>query len=324
LPFAESIGGVGGGPFEMMLVMQAFGRALVLEPYLSTVVLGGTAINLAGAERQRADLLPRVAAGTMKLAFASSEPQARYDLSDVLTIAKPANKGWVLNGEKCSVLHGDSADMLIVSARTNGVRDEPGGITLFLVDAQSQGLSRRPYTLRDGSRAAQITLADVQVSSDTVLGEVDAGLPVMARVIEAGIAANCAEVVGAMEAIHDMTLEYIKTRKQFGQPIGRNQVLQHRSAEMFVAVEQARSMAMYAAMAMSEPDPAARERGISMAKVAVSQAGKFVSQQGIQLHGGIGIAEECAVGHYFRRIMVIEHTFGDTAYHLARLAERVG
>jgi alkylation response protein AidB-like acyl-CoA dehydrogenase len=230
----------------------------------------------------------------------------------------------VLDGEKAGVLHGDSADMLIFSARTTGGGDEPGGITLFLVDACSQGVSRRAYTLRDGSRAAQITLANVQVSSDAVLGEVDAGLPVMARVIEAGIAANCAEVVGAMEAIHDMTLEYIKTRRQFGQPIGRNQVLQHRSAEMFVALEQGRSMAMHAAMAMSEPDSAARERGISMAKVGVSQAGRFVSQQGVQLHGGIGIAEECAVGHYFRRIMVIEHTFGDTAYHLARLAERVG
>ncbi len=323
LPFAEDYGGFGGTAVEVMLVMQAFGRVLAVEPYLSTVVLGGTAINLAGTQAHKAELLPQVAAGKLKLAFGHSERQARYDVTDVLTTAKPSNGGWVLEGGKSLVSHGDSADRLIVSARTAGERDDPYGISLFLVDAGANGVARRGYTMRDGTRAAEIALSGVQVSRADLLGEPGEALPVIERIMEAGIAATAAEVVGAMETIQSMTLEYLKTREQFGQPIGRNQVLQHRSAEMFVALEQGRSMAMLAAVSVDEPDPVERAHAISTAKVGVGQAGKFVSQQGIQLHGGIGMTEEYAVGHYFRRIMVIEHTFGDTSYHLARLADAV-
>lgn len=323
LPFAEEHGGFGGGAVDVMLLMQSFGRALVLEPYLATVVLGGTAIKLAGSAAQQAEIIPGIAEGTTKLGFAHYERQSRYDITDILTTAKPNGAGWVLEGAKSVVLHGDTADKLVVSARTSGGRDDEGGLSLFLVDANAAGLARRGYTLRDETRAAEISLSGVKVSKDDLLGEVGNALPVIRRVVEAGIAATSAEVIGTMETMQSMTLEYLKTRVQFGKPIGENQALQHRAAEMLVAMEQGRSMAMLAAMMVDEPDAAERERNISMAKVGVGQSGRFVSQNAIQLHGGIGMTEEYAIGHFFRRVMVIEHMFGDTAYHLDRLADQV-
>jgi len=323
LPFAEDYGGFGGGPIDVMLVTEAFGRVLALEPYLATVVLGGTALRLAGSEAQKVALLPQVAEGGLILAFAHGERQARYDLSDVLTTARPKGSGWVLDGAKSVVLHGDSAQRLVVSARTSGERDDPNGITLFILDAAANGVARRAYPMRDGTRAAEISLSDVEVSSDEVLGEIGAAFPVIERIVEAGIAATAAEAVGAMEAMQAMTLEYLKTRQQFGRPIGDNQALQHRATEMLMELERGRSMAMLAAMMVDEPDAAERTRNIAMAKVGVDQASKFVSQNAIQLHGGIGMTEEYALGHYFRRCMAIEHTFGDTAHHLSRLADQV-
>ncbi len=321
LPFAEEHGGFGGGPVDVMLVMQEFGRALALEPYLATVVLGGGAVRLAGSAAQQAAILPAIAEGGLKLAFAHSEREARYDLADVQTTAKRANGGWVLDGAKSVVLHGDSADKLVVSARVKGERDDPDGIGLFLVDAGAEGLARRGYALRDETRAAEISLTNVVAAE--ILGEPGAAFGTIARVVEAGIAAMGAEAVGAMETMQSMTLEYSRTREQFGKPIGTNQVVQHRLSEMLMALEQGRSMAMLAAMSVDEPDAAERARAISMAKIGFGQAARFVSQQAIQLHGGIGMTEEYAVGHYFRRALVIEHTFGDTAYHLARLAAEV-
>jgi pimeloyl-CoA dehydrogenase small subunit len=323
LPFPEDYGGFGGGPIEVMLVMEAFGRVLALEPYLATVVLGGTALRLAGNEKQKSAILPQIAEGGMILAFAHGERQARYDLTDVLTIAKPKGGGWVLDGAKSVALHGDSAQRLIVSARTAGEREDPEGITLFIVDAAANGVARRAYPMRDGTRAAEISLSGVEVAEEDVLGEIGAGFPVIERVVEAGIAATAAEAVGAMETMQAMTLEYLKTRTQFGRPIGQNQALQHRATEMLMELERGRSMAMLAAMMVEEPDAAERAHNIAMAKVGVGQASKFVSQNAIQLHGGIGMTEEYAVGHYFRRCMVIEHTFGDTAHHLSRLADQV-
>ena len=323
LPFAESYGGFGGGPIEVMLVMEALGRVLALEPYLATVVLTGTALRLAGSEAQKSRILPQIAEGQMILAFAHGERQARYDLTDVLTTAKPKGSGWLLDGAKSVVLHGADAGRLVVSARTSGERDDPEGITLFLVDAAANGVARRSYPMREGTRAAEISLSDVEVGSEDVLGEVGKGLPVIDRVVEAGIAATAAEAVGAMEAMQAMTLEYLKTRQQFGRPIGENQVLQHRAAEMLMELERGRSMAMLAAMMVEEPDAAERAHNIAMVKVGVGQASKFVSQNAVQLHGGIGMTEEYAVGHYFRRCMVIEHLFGDTAHHLSRLADQV-
>ncbi len=323
LPFAEEYGGFGGGAVEIMLVMEAFGRALILEPYLATVVLGGTAVRLGGSEAQRAAILPAIANGSLKLAFAHGERQARYDVTDVMTTAKRNAAGWVLDGAKSVVTHGDCADRLVVSARSSGERDDRAGITLFLVDAAAAGVARRGYAMRDGQRAAELSLSGVQVGQADVLGEVGDGMALIERVIEAGIAATAAESVGAMEALHTMTLEYSRTREQFGKPIGSYQVVQHRLAEMLMSLEQGRSMAMLAAMMVDAADAAERAHNIAMAKVGIGQAGRFVSQNAVQLHGGIGMTEELAVGHYFRRCMVIERLFGDTAHYLGRLAEQV-
>ena len=323
LPFAEEYGGFGGGAQEVMLVMQAFGRVLVLEPFLSTVVLAGTAVRTAGTAEQKRAILPAIAEGTLKLAFAHSERQARYDLTDVVTTAKRSGSGWVLDGSKSVVSHGDSADRLVISARTAGDRYDTDGITLFLVDASTDGLARRGYNTRDETRAADIALSNVRVSDADVLGAVGQGLAIVETVIEAGIAATAAETVGAMEAMNEMTLEYSKTRVQFGQPIGSYQVVQHRLADMFMSQEQGRSMAMLATMMVDHDDPAERAHNMAMAKVGVAQAGRYVSQSAVQMHGGIGMTEEYAVGHYFRRCMVMERLFGDPAYYLQRLADEV-
>jgi pimeloyl-CoA dehydrogenase small subunit len=320
LPFAEQYGGFGGGAQEIMLVMQAFGRVLVLEPFLSTVVLGGTAIKVAGSEAQKITLLPAIAEGGLKLAFAHGERQARYDLTDVVTTARQNGSGWILDGSKTVVSHGESADKLIVSARTSGERYDEDGITLFLVDAAAPGVARRGYATRDETRAADVSLSNAH---GEVLGNVGKGLAIIEKIVEAGIAATAAETVGAMEAMNEMTLEYSKTRVQFGQPIGSYQVVQHRLSDMFMTQEQGRSMAMLATMSVDNPEDTERRHDFAMAKVGVGQAGRFVSQSAVQMHGGIGMTEEYAVGHYFRRCMVIERLFGDPAYYLQRLANEI-
>lgn len=323
LPFAEEYGGFGGGAQEVMLVMQAFGRVLVLEPFLPTVVLGGTAIQTAGSDAQKKALLPAIAEGRLKLAFAHGERQARYDLTDVVTSAKRSGGGWVLDGSKTVVSHGEAADKLIVSARTSGERYDEDGITLFLIDASAQGVARRGYATRDETRAADVSLSNVSVSDADVLGQPGKGLAIIETIVEAGIAATAAETVGAMEAMNEMTLEYSKTRVQFGQPIGSYQVVQHRLSDMFMAQEQGRSMAMLATMSVDNADDTERRHDLALAKVGVGQAGRYVSQSAVQMHGGIGMTEEYAVGHYFRRCMVIERLFGDPAYYLQRLANEI-
>jgi pimeloyl-CoA dehydrogenase small subunit len=320
LPFAEEYGGFGGGAVEVMLVMQAFGRVLVLEPFLATVVLGGTAIQTAGSKEQRMTLLPAIAAGDLKLAFAHGERQARYDLTDVVTTAKQNGSGWLLDGSKTVVSHGEAADKLIVSARTSGDRYDEHGISLFLVDGNAQGVARRGYATRDETRAADVSLSNAH---GELLGEAGHGLAVIEKIVEAGIAATAAETVGAMETMNEMTLEYSKTRVQFGQPIGSYQVVQHRLADMFMTQEQGRSMAILATMSVDNPDAAERRHDFAMAKVGVGQAGRYVSQSAVQMHGGIGMTEEYAVGHYFRRCMVIERLWGDPAYYLQRLANEI-
>ncbi len=324
LPFAEEYGGFGGGPQEVMLVMQAFGRVLVLEPYFATVVLAGSAVMTAGSAAQKTAILPAIAEGSLKMAFAHGERQARYDLTDVITTAKRNGAGWVLDGSKTVVAHGEAADKIIVSARTSGERYDPDGITLFVVDATAPGVARRGYLSRDDTRAADLSLSNVAVTEADVLGGVGNGLPIIRQVIEAGIAATAAETVGAMEAMNEMTLEYSKTRVQFGQPIGTYQVVQHRLADMFMAQEQGRSMAMLATMSIDNPDDTKRAHDIALAKVGIGQAGRYVSQSAVQMHGGIGMTEEYAVGHYFRRCMVIERLFGDPAFYLQQLAAEVG
>ena len=317
LPFAEEHGGFGGNAVDVMIVMEALGRVLALEPYLATVVMAGTAIGHAASAAQKEALIPQIADGSLRLAVAHGERQARYDLNDVVTTAKRAGSGWRLDGAKSVVVHGDSADRLIVSARVSGDRHDRDGIGLFLVDPQASGVARRAYPMRDGTHAADIALSAVEAEA---LGEPGQGLATIERVVEAAIAATSAEAVGAMETMLNMTIEYLKTRVQFGRPIGDNQALQHRATEMMIAMEQGRSLTMLASVMVDDEDGAKRAHDISTAKVGVGQAARFVSQNAVQLHGGIGMTDEYAVGHYFRRCMVIEHSFGDTGYHLARLA----
>lgn len=324
LPFPEALGGVGGGAVETMIVMEAFGRGLVLEPYLATVILGGGALRLAGSAAQQQALIPELAAGKLRLAFAHGERQARYDLADVVTTAKPAGGGFVLNGDKAVVLHGDSADRLIVSARTAGGPREAKGISLFIVEAGAPGVAIRGYPTVDGLRAAEITFREVKLPPDALLGPRDEALPVIEAVTDLGIAAIAAEAVGAMGALHALTVEYLKTRRQFGVPIGTFQTLQHRAVDMLVAWEQARSMAYLATMMAGAEDATERRRALSAAKVQVGRSARFVGEQAIQLHGGIGMTMEYKAGHYFKRLGMIDTLFGDADHHLAFVAAAGG
>ena len=324
LPFPESQGGSGGGPIETMLVMEAFGRALALEPYLATVVLGGGFLRHGGNDALSADLVPKIAGGGLTLAFAQTERHSRWNLADISTTATRDGAGWRLDGEKGVVLHGDTADKLVVTARIGGGQRDRDGIGVFVVDANAPGLSRRGYPTQDGLRAAEVTLAGVRVGPEAVLGEPGAGLPLIERVVDEAIAALCAEAVGAMAVMHELTVEYLKTRRQFGREIGSFQVLQHRAVDMLVALEQARSMAMFATMMAAEENIVERRNAISAAKVQIGRSGKFVGQQAIQLHGGIGMTMEYKVGHYFKRMTMIDTTFGDADHHLRRLARSGG
>ncbi len=320
LPFAERYGGSGGGPVETMIAMEAFGRALALEPFLATVVLGGGFLRHGGNAEQCAALIPKIADGSLTIAFAHTERQSRYNLADIATRAARDGAGWVLDGEKGVVLHGDSADRLIVTARTSGGRRDREEVGLFLVDAKAAGVSRRGYPTQDGLRAAEITLVGVRVGPEGVLGEAGAALPLVERVVDEAIAALCAEAVGAMAVMHELTVEYLKTRRQFGREIGSFQVLQHRAVDMLVALEQARSMAMFATMMTAEDNAAERRSALSAAKVQIGRSGRLVGQQAIQLHGGIGMTMEYKVGHYFKRVTMIDTLFGDAGHHLRALA----
>jgi pimeloyl-CoA dehydrogenase small subunit len=322
LPFAESYGGSAGGPVETMIAMEAFGRALALEPFLATVVLGGGFLRHGGSTEQCVELIPKIADGSLTLAFAHTERQSRYDLHDIDTRAVRDGTGWVLDGEKGVVLHGDTADKLVVTARVGGGRRDRDGVGVFIVDGKAEGVSRRGYPTQDGLRAAEIALAGVRVGPQGVLGEPGAALPLAERVVDEAIAALGAEAVGAMAAMHDLTVEYLKTRRQFGREIGSFQILQHRAVDMLIALEQARSMAMLATMMAGEDDATERRNAVAAAKVQIGRSGKFIGQQAIQLHGGIGMTMEYKVGHYFKRVTMIDTMFGDADYHLRELARR--
>jgi len=318
IPFPEEHGGLGMSGVETMVVMEAIGNGLVAEPYLSTVVMGGGAVALAGSDEQKAEILPAVAEGQCKLAFAFAERQARYNLQDVEVRAAKSNGGYKLSGMKSVVFGAPTADRFVVSARTAGGSRDADGITLFLVDKDAAGLSVRGYPTADGLRAGEVTLDNTPARG--VLGDVDGGLATVEEVVDRAIAAVSAEAVGLMGTLNDMTLEYLKTREQFGQPIGRFQVLQHRMVDMFIAHEEAKSMAMMAAMRIDEDDADARKKAMSAAKVQVGKSARYVGQQSIQLHGGIGMTDEYAAGHYFKRLTMIDRSFGDNDYHLRRYA----
>ncbi|WP_028351473.1 acyl-CoA dehydrogenase family protein [Bradyrhizobium murdochi] len=320
LPFLEENGGVGGGAIETMIVMEAFGKGLILEPYFPTVVLAGGILRHGASRAQKVDLIPAIAEGRMKLAFAYAEPKSRYDLFEVETRAKKDGDQWVLNGTKGLVLHGAVADKIIVSARADGASRDKKGIGLFLVDGNAQGLIRRSYPTQDGLRAAEISLENVRVEAANVIGDPTGAFPVIARVVDEAVAALCAEAVGCFAEMHAITLDYLKTRKQFGTTIGSFQVLQHRAVDMFVELEQSRSMALYATMMAGESDVTERARAISAAKAQIGQSARTIGRQSIQLHGGVGMTMEHRIGHYFKHVTMIDTLFGDADHHLRRLA----
>ena len=317
VPFAEADGGFGGGPIETMLLMQEMGKALVVEPYLATVVLFGGCLRRGGSPEQRERLLGGIVAGELQGALGFTEPQSRFNLLDVATQASAANGGYVLNGLKGVVLNGANADQLIVSARTSGDTRDPEGISLFLVDANAPGVERRGYPTVDGQRAAEVRLNNVRVSNQDLVGELGGGASLLQAVIDEGILAVGAEAVGCMEKLVHTTVEYSKNRKQFDQPIGQFQALQHRMVDMFIAQEQAKSMMYLAAMRMAEAAPDA-EKVVAAFKVQVGNSARLVGQEAVQLHGGMGQTDELDVGHYFKRLTVIQHQFGDVDHHLGR------
>jgi pimeloyl-CoA dehydrogenase small subunit len=324
LPFSEDDGGFGAGAVETMIVMEALGKALLLEPYLATVVLGGGFLRRGGSAEQKAATIPGIIDGSKTFAFAQLEKNSRYDLNDVATSAKKKGDAYVIDGEKFVVLNGETADTLVVTARTQGGQRDASGIGVFLVPGTAKGVSKKGYPTQDGLHAADITFTGVEVGADAAIGDPENGLALIEQVVDDARIAMCAEAVGAMDESLKSTVEYLKTRTQFGVPIGSFQVLQHRAADMFVAVEQARSMSMFATMAADFEDAKERANAVAAAKVQIGKSAKFVGQQAIQLHGGIGMTMETKIGHYFKRLTMIENTFGDTDYHLRRVSEQGG
>jgi len=307
-----------------MIVMEALGKALVLEPYLSTVVIGGGFLRHGGSASQKQAYVPAIIEGAATFAFAQLEKNSRYDLADVATSAKKKGAGWVIDGEKFVVLNGEAADTLIVTARTRGDQRDKDGVGVFLIPGNAKGVAKKGYPTQDSLHAADITFTGVEVGGDAAIGDGENGLPLIERVVDEARTALCAEAVGLMDESLKETVEYLKTRKQFGVPIGSFQTLQHRAADMFVAVEQARSMSMFATMACDFDDAKERATAVAAAKVQIGKSAKFVGQQSIQLHGGIGMTMEAKIGHYFKRLTMIENTLGDADYHLRRVTDAGG
>ncbi len=315
-PLSPEQGGLGGGGVDLMVVMEEMGKALVVEPYLASVVLSAGLIDDLGSPEQKEALLPALVAGDCLYAVAHGEPASRYELASVTTRAREAGDGWYLSGDKAVVLNGDSADALLVSARTAGEAEAEAGIGLFLVDGDAQGVTRRGYPTVDGGRAAEIALEDAAASP---LGPADGAFPEIERAAARAIVALTAEAVGAMTLVCDTTLDYLKTRKQFGVAIGSFQVLQHRMVEMAMALEDARSLTILAAAKLTAPR-LERERAVSAAKAGVGRAARKVAEEAIQLHGGIAMTWEYPMSHYAKRLVMLDHLFGDVDHHEERFS----
>jgi len=320
LPVAEEHGGFGGSAVDMFVVMQELGRGLVVEPYLATM-LGAEFLRLGGGH---GELLAQVAGGELKLACALGERQSRHELNDIATRAESHDAGWRLEGEKKAVLHGAAAGVLIVSARTGGGQRDAQGISLFALPADTPGITVTGYRTLDGMRAADVRLEGVVAPQASLIGKAGEGAAILEAAADYGAGLLCAEALGAMQALFDATLDYLKTRQQFGVPIGKFQGLQHRMADMYMHLEQARSMALLAAVRLAEGADGERRRAVSAAKYRVGQAARFIGQQAIQLHGGMGVTDELPASHYFKRLSMIELTLGDSDHHLARFASLPG
>jgi alkylation response protein AidB-like acyl-CoA dehydrogenase len=316
-PFAEDHGGLGGGALENAIIMEELGKVIAIEPYLQTVVIGGGALKAVGGAQADA-VIPEIIAGNVVIAFAYAEPQGRYDLANIRTTAKKDGAGYVLNGHKGVVYAAPWATHLLITARTGGSGRERDGISLFLVDAKTPGIVRRDYPTVDGFRASEIYFENAAIPADALLGGEGAGLGLIEQIVDEATVGICAEACGVTHKLHEGTLDYSKQRQQFGQPIGRFQVLQHRMVDMFMEVEQARSMTIMATLKLDLP---ANERmaAVSQCKAKVSRAANFVGQNAIQTHGGIGITQELSIGHYFKRATMIENQFGSTDHHYDRM-----
>ncbi|MGE0423870.1 MAG: acyl-CoA dehydrogenase family protein [Reyranellaceae bacterium] len=320
MSFSEADGGFGGGAIETMIAMEAFGSGLVLEPYLPTVVMGGGLLAAGGSAAQKEALLAPMISGEKQFAVAYVEKQARFNLADVAVTAKKDGAGYAISGHKGVVYNAASADTIFVTARTSGGQRDEKGISVFAVDAKAPGISRRDYPTQDALRASELTFDNVKVGADAVVGKVDDGYALFEGVIDRSIVALCAEAVGCMDAINKATLEYIKTRKQFGVPIGKFQVLQHRMVDCFTNAQEARSMTLMAALKIDDADPTVRKKAASGAKVQIGKSGKFCGQSAVQMHGGMGVTDELSVSHYFKRLTMIETLFGNQQHHLTRYA----
>ena len=320
LPFDPDYGGFGGSAVDVMIVMEALGDGLVVEPYLATVGLGGQFVARGGTPAQKQRILPAVAEGKAKLAFAHTERGARYNLQHVAARARPTGDGWVLDGEKCAVLHGGCADLLVVSARTAGSYNDPHGISLFLVGRDTPRMTMQEYRTIDNLRAVDLRLSGAAISAEALIGAEGDGIDLLEEVVDYASALLCAEAVGAIRYANAATLAYLKTRRQFGVPIGSFQILQHRMVDMFISYEQARSMACLACVKVDTADAAERRRVVSAAKIKIADACRHVSQEAVQLHGGMGMTEDLKISHTFRRLTMIAQAFGDVDHHLERFA----
>ena len=314
---SEDSGGFGGSAIESMLIMEAFGKGLVVEPFLETIIMSSGLIDEHGSDLQKSSILEPAIAGELHLALAYAEPQSRFNLSDVVTEAKIDGDNYILNGYKSVVMNGPSANKIIVSARTSGSQLDEGGITLFIIDANSEGLNKTNYKTVDGRRASDVTFENISVSKDDIIGHVDEGFGLLDSSIDRAILAISAEAVGAMEVLYKTTVEYTKTREQFGTSIGKFQVLQHRMVDMFMEYEQCKSL-LYMATMKHEEGSSDAKKAISGLKYQVGKAGKFIGQQAVQLHGGMGVTDELNVGHYFKRLTTVGTIFGNTDFHLKR------
>ena len=315
----EDFGGLGGSAVDAMIIAEEFGRGLVIEPWLNNAVIAAGFLKAAGSTAQKEELLPAIAAGETVFAFAYAEPQGRFNLADLTTTAKKSGDGYVLNGHKAVVLGAPFADKLIVTARTSGGQRDADGVTVFIVDKSAKGVSTRDYPTVDGNRASEVTLENVTVGADAVIGEVGGGLKTVELVTDQAIAALAAESTGAMKVLNDTTIEYAKTRKQFGTPIGKFQVLQHRMVDMFMNYEQSVSITYMVTLKLEEEE-AERKKAASAAKVQIGKAGRFIGQSAVQIHGGMGMTDELNVGHYFKRLTMIDTLFGNVDHHLKRYA----
>lgn len=318
-PFSEEDGGLGGGPIDAMVVMEEFGKGLVVEPFLQTVVVGGGFLKRAAAGQKAEHLAPMIA-GERVFAFAYAEPKGRYNLADLETTAKKDGAGWTISGHKAVVVGAPWASHLIVTARTAGGRRDTGGIGVFIVARDAKGVTTRDYPTVDGRRASEVHFDNVAVGADAVIGDAENGLPLIERVTDEAIAALCAEACGAMKVAQTMTVEYSRQRKQFGTPIGKFQVLQHKMVDMFMEAEQSVSMTYMATLKLDEDD-VTRKKAASAAKVRIGQAGRFVGQNAIQIHGGNGMTDEYAIGHYFKRLTIIDSELGNVDHHLKRYTD---